>query len=306
MQSTNSIFLIKPKSFGFNKQTSVSNSFQSKLKITDKEINKKVDREFNQMANTLIKNGIEVLIIEDSEEPKKPDAIFPNNWISTHQQGVIILYPMMAKNRRVERRGDIVTILKKKYKVKSVLDLSVFENENKFLEGTGSVILDRVFKKAYACLSPRTNKELFKEYCQHLGYEAIYFNAVDENRKKIYHTNVMMTLGTHFAVVCLEAIQSKFKRRLIIEKLQESNREVIEISQDQTKHFAGNMLELKNSKNEILIVMSRSALSVLDAKQRKTLKKHGKLLPINIKTIETIGGGSVRCMIAENFLPQKR
>ena len=181
MQSTNSIFLVKPASFAFNKQTAKSNVFQNEAKISENEIQKRALIEFNKLAKTLTQHGVEVLIFDDTVEPEKPDAIFPNNWVSTHSQGVIILYPMMAKNRRLERREDILTNLKRKYKVKKVIDLSVFENEKKYLEGTGSVILDRIHKLAFACISPRTDKKLFKEYAEHIGYEPIYFSANDDN-----------------------------------------------------------------------------------------------------------------------------
>lgn len=306
MQSTNSIFLVKPTSFAFNKQTAKSNVFQNEAKISENEIQKRALIEFNKLAKTLTQHGVEVLIFDDTVEPEKPDAIFPNNWISTHSQGVIILYPMMAKNRRLERREDILTDLKRKYKVKKVIDLSVFENEKKYLEGTGSVILDRIHKLAFACISPRTDKKLFKEYAEHIGYEPIYFSANDDNGKKIYHTNVIMTLGTHFVVICLDAIKSRFKRKFIKEKLLQTQRTVLEINQQQVKYFAGNMLELKNSKGETLIVMSSSAYKILKPTQKKILKQNGKLVIINIKTIESIGGGSVRCMIAENFLEKNR
>ena len=302
MQSTNSIFLVKPASFAFNKQTAKSNVFQNEAKISENEIQKRALIEFNKLAKTLTQHGVEVLIFDDTVEPEKPDAIFPNNWISTHSQGVIILYSMMAKNRRLERREDILTDLKRKYKIKKVIDLSIFENEKKYLEGTGSVILDRIHKLAFACISPRTDKKLFKEYAKHIGYEPIYFSANDDNGKKIYHTNVIMTLGTHFVVICFDAIKSRFKRKFIKEKLLQTQRTVLEINQQQVKYFAGNMLELKNSKGETLIVMSSSAYKILKPTQKKILKQNGKLVIINIKTIESIGGGSVRCMIAENFL----
>lgn len=305
MQSTDSILLIKPSCFQFNTETESSNLFQEQLLESKEDIMQKAIEEFNQLAQLLEHNGIDVTIIEDSKEPQKPDAVFPNNWISFHDNGKIILYPMLAENRRVERRQEIIEQLSQKFIINQTIDFSYYEQESKFLEGTGSVILDRKNKKAYACLSPRTNKELLFKLCEELDYLPIFFYSFDEGGNEIYHTNVMMCLGTHFAVVCLSSIQNEKDKKDLIYEIEKSNKEIIDIDFNQVKCFAGNMLELKNKKGNSIIVLSQSAYSSLNQNQISRLQKHGKLLPLLVNTIEKVGGGSVRCMIAEIFLPKK-
>ncbi|MEO5967567.1 MAG: arginine deiminase-related protein [Ferruginibacter sp.] len=303
MQATNNILLIRPAKFGFNTQTESSNAFQNKVDETPEELIKKVNKEFELFASTLISKGINVLIINDTEFPAKPDAIFPNNWISFHSDGTVVLYPMNAVNRQAERRLDILEKLKEQYLISRILDFSHFEKQNKFLEGTGSIIFDHDNKIAYACISTRTNKELFLNVCEQLYYNAICFSSYDENGMEIYHTNVMMCIAEKFAVICLESITDKIERDFVIKSLESSGHTIIEISLDQVKNFAGNMLELKNLTGKSYLVMSASADDSLTQLQKDSIIKFSEIVPLNVSTIENTGGGSVRCMIAEVFLP---
>lgn len=305
MHTTNSILLIKPQCFQFNKETQVSNLFQKQIVENIETILAKAQDEFQAFAQLLIENGIDVTKIDDTSEPQKPDAVFPNNWISFHENGTIILYPMMAENRRIERRPDIINQLSQKFIINQAIDLTYFEQEAKFLEGTGSVVLDRKNKKAYACLSPRTNKEVLYQLCEEIDYLPVFFFALDENEVEIYHTNVMMCLGNYFAVVCLASIKDEQEKKNLIYELEKSGREIIDIDFNQMRNFAGNMLELKDNEGNPLIILSQTAIESLNEFQISKLQKHGKLIPINVNTIETVGGGSVRCMIAEIFLPLK-
>jgi hypothetical protein len=305
MQTTNSILLIRPNCFQYNAETENTNLFQQQLADNKENITKKAIEEFNIFAQLLINNGIDVIIINDTPKPEKPDAVFPNNWISFHENGKIILYPMMAENRRVERRYDIIEQLEHQFFVNQIKDLSHFEQEFKYLEGTGSVVFDRINKKAFACLSPRTNKEILYKLCDEIEYQPVCFQALDDNGNEIYHTNVMMCLGTYFAVVCLATIKDEQDKKNLIDELEKSKKEIIDIDVEQMKNFAGNMLELQDNKGKALIVLSQTALICLKTNQLNTLKKYGELLPLNVSTIEKIGGGSVRCMIAEIFLNKK-
>lgn len=256
------------------------------------------------MANLLLEKGIDVHIFTDTEFPIKPDAIFPNNWISMHTNGKVILYPMLAENRRLERRTDILETLKQNFEVSDVLDLSEFERKNTILEGTGSIVFDHKNKNAYACISPRTDKDLFINLCKEIDYEPIYFHSYDQNGKEIYHTNVMMNIGNGYVVICLEGITNLKEKQLIIESFLETNYQIIVLSHEQLKSFCGNMLELERPNEKNLLVLSNSAFEALNNVQKEILSEYCELLPISIETIETIGGGSVRCMIAEIFLPQ--
>lgn len=305
MQTTNTILLIKPYCFQYNTETESSNLFQQQLVENKEDIIQKAILEFTNFAQQLINIGINVTIIDDTSAPEKPDAVFPNNWISFHENGKIVLYPMLAENRRIERRQEIIDEIGDKFNIKQIIDLTYFEKEAKFLEGTGSVILDRVNSKAYACLSPRTNKEVLYKFCEEIGYLPIFFYSLDENKNEIYHTNVMMCLGSHFAVVCLSSISDEQDKKNLIYELTNSNREIIDIDYTQVKNFAGNMLELKGSEGNSIIVLSQTAMNCLTSSQIESLKKYGDLLPLNVNTIEKIGGGSVRCMIAEIFLTKK-
>ncbi len=301
-QSTSHILMIRPVSFGFNEQTAESNAFQNKHAITH-AANEKAQLEFDAMVKTLRVIGVDVTVMDDTPEPHTPDSIFPNNWVSFHADGQVFLYPMQAENRRLERREDIINSLEDKFKVKHVIDLSRFELEHKFLEGTGSMVLDRENKIAYACLSPRTDREVLNLFCERIGCSSVVFDAIDEKGKPIYHTNVLMCIGTGFAVICLDSIADPYEKEVVTESLKSTKKEIIDISFEQMNHFAGNMLEVKNRAGETLIVMSKSAHDALLEEQKNTLKKYGKLLYSDINTIESIGGGSARCMMAEVHLP---
>lgn len=302
MQATNNILLIRPASFTFNKETAANNAFQIEINETEEAIKQKKLEEFEGFVTTLKSKGVNVFVFDDSEEPAKPDAIFPNNWISFHPDGTVILYPMFAGNRRLERRPEIIDFLKKHFHISKFHDLSKYEKENRFLEGTGSIIFDHINKIAYACLAPRTDKELFIEVCHYLNYLPIYFYAHDKNGQEIYHTNVMMCIAEKFAVICLESITNPDEKELVINSLTKTGHEIIDISFKQMKNFAGNMLELKTDANKSILALSQSAFDSLTAAQKNEIEKYSELVPLSIKTIETIGGGSARCMIAEIFL----
>jgi hypothetical protein len=294
--------MIRPVNFGFNEQTAGSNAFQNRNAM-QQQVQDKALTEFDNLVNMLRKNGVEVIVIDDTPEPHTPDSIFPNNWVSFHQDGNVFLYPMMAENRRLERREDIIMQLEDEFQIKHVIDLSRFEHENKFLEGTGSMVLDRENKIAYACLSPRTNKEVLNLFCSQSGYKPVLFHAVDENGMDIYHTNVLMCIGSKFAVICLDSIADEKEKAEVIASLNATFKEIVAISFAQMNQFAGNMLELKNKAGENLLVMSQNAYRSLNEDQKTTLKKYCKLLHADINTIENNGGGSARCMMAEVHLP---
>jgi len=300
-QSTNNLLMIRPVAFGFNVQTAGSNAFQ-KQDADQQAVQKKAKQEFDGFVQVLRDNGVSVTVIDDTIEPHTPDSIFPNNWVSFHDNGDIFLYPMQAENRRLERREDIIRQLEDNFKANHVIDLSRYEAKNQFLEGTGSMVLDRENKIAYACLSPRTNAEVLKAFCDYIGYQAITFDAFDQNEQAIYHTNVLMAVGSKFAVICLDSIINSTEKEAVIRSLKSTGKEIIDITFDQMNHFAGNMLEVKNNLGETLVVMSQSAFTSLTEEQKTTLEKYGKLVYADINTIETNGGGSARCMMAEVHL----
>ncbi|MGI8543401.1 MAG: citrulline utilization hydrolase CtlX [Aridibacter sp.] len=297
----NKILMVRPAKFGFNPQTAESNAFQKEVDLTDEEIQENAVWEFDSMVNKLRENGIEVLVCDDSESPSTPDAVFPNNWFSTHAGGTLCLYPMEAEARRFERNPQIINKLKENFAVAKTLDFTEFENQNKFLEGTGSLVLDHENKIAYASISSRTNEDALKDWSNKLDFEIFKFRSFDRNGKAIYHTNVMMCLGDDFAVACLKSISDKNEKRLFREKLYQTGKEIIEISFEQMNNFAGNMLLLQNKKNEKILVLSKTAFESLNKKQIEKLGSHAKLLSFDIDIIEKCGGGSVRCMIAEIF-----
>lgn len=302
MQTTSNILLIRPSNFAFNPETAITNTFQNEIKTQDIEsVKRQAIEEFDLFAKTLKLKGVNVFIVDDTSSPVKPDAIFPNNWITFHANGTIIFYPMCTANRRVERRNDIIDLLTENFKIKDKLDLSEYEKENKFLEGTGSIVFDHVNKIAYACLSLRTNKELFIKVCEHLQYQPVYFNASDKNGHEIYHTNVMLCIGEKFAVVCLESITNLQEKAHLNKLLTETGHSVIDITFEQMNSFAGNMLEVRTNENKSILVLSQSSFDSLTKFQKSEISKYSELTPISIKTIETIGGGSARCMIAEIF-----
>lgn len=302
MNTTGNILLIRPANFSFNSETAGSNVFQNEMKYDFNTLENSVLNEFELFSETLNINGINTFIFDDTKSPVKPDAVFPNNWISFHNNGKVIIYPMLAENRRLEKRFDIIEKLKEKFNIKEVIDLSYFEKENKFLEGTGSIVFDHKNKIAYASLSPRTNEIVLNKLCELINYKPFVFNSYDINGNEIYHTNVMMTLGENFAVICLESISDSKEKNLILNLLEKSGKEIIPISLQQMYSFAGNMLELINNSGEKIIVMSQTAFNSLNSFQKTKLENFAKLIPLNVNIIETIGGGSVRCMIAEIFL----
>ena len=304
-RTASTVLMVEPVCFGYNTETAVNNHFQQKPTTNIAEIQQKALQEFREMTGTLRSHGIEVIVIKDTPEPYTPDSIFPNNWISFHNDGQIVLYPMFAENRRAERRSDIADLLNKAgHRIENVLDFNFWEEENRFLEGTGSMILDRVNKIAYASLSERTDKSLFLQFCRTLIYEPVLFTAcqtVGNSRKAIYHTNVALSVADKYAVVCLEAIDSTEERQLLLSTLQKTEKDIIAITEEQMHCFAGNMLQLRNAANECLLVMSQSAYDSLTGEQRTKLSSYNKLIVCAVPTIEQYGGGSVRCMMAEVF-----
>jgi hypothetical protein len=301
-QTTSTILMIRPVNFGFNEQTAGSNAFQNR-NAEQQQVQDKALKEFDRLVNVLRENGVEVIVVDDTPEPHTPDSIFPNNWVSFHNDGTVFLYPMMAENRRLERREDIIMDLEDEFKIKHVIDLSRFEHEHKFLEGTGSMVLDRENKIAYACLSPRTDKEVMELFCKESGYKPVLFHAVDEQGMDIYHTNVLMCMGSKFAVICLHSIQDENEKNSVTSILKLTHKDIIAISFAQMNQFAGNMLELKSKAGESLLVMSKNAYQSLTSSQKTTLEKYCRILYADINTIENNGGGSARCMIAEVHLP---
>ena len=308
-QITNNILMIKPVSFRYNEQTAVNNHYQKTLtNLSSEEVQIKALLEFNTLVERLESFGVNVIVIEDTKQPETPDSIFPNNWVSFHKDGRIGLYPMCAENRRGERREDIFRYLVDEYgfKIKEIKDFTNFEKHNKYLEGTGSLVLDRDFKICYAAISMRTDEIAVMQFCEEFGYRPVCFTAnqdVNGKRMPIYHTNVMMCIADTFAVVCLESIDNKVERDSVIETLITTGKEIIEITQVQKSKFAGNMLQVMGDKP--YLVMSTSAFNSLTDKQKGTIEESCSIIHSSLDTIETCGGGSARCMIAEVFLPKK-
>ncbi len=303
--------MIRPVNFDLNEQTMDSNAFQQRVRSTDQQsIQQNAQQEFDNFVSVLQQAGINVIVVEDTPSPPTPDSIFPNNWVSFHSDGSIFTYPMQASNRRKERRPDIFTTLTSKYgfEVKKIRDFSQdHENYDRFLEGTGSLVLDRINSIAYACLSPRTNLAVLNQWCSATGYEAVFFTAIDRQKNAIYHTNVVMCIGESFAVVCLDAIPDTEEQKKVVEKLEQTGHAVVPITFEQINNFAGNMLQVHNDKQEKVLVMSEQAYNALNAAQIDILTAHNKhILYAPIPTIERYGGGSARCMMAEVFLPQKQ
>ena len=298
---TSHILMVRPVNFGFNEQTAASNAFQKPGE--QNEVQQKALQEFDAFVAILRQNGVDVTVLNDTPEPHTPDSIFPNNWISFHENGSVFLYPMQAENRRPERK--VFDTIKEAFKTKHIYDLSYFEHQNQFLEGTGSMVLDRENKLAYACLSPRTDIDVLNKFCKLSGYQSVLFHAEDEAGKAIYHTNVLMTIGDRFAIICLDSITNHTEKSAVKEALQQSGKEVVEISFAQMNNFAGNMLQLQSKSGESLLVMSRTAFLSLTKPQIQTLERYCKLIYSPLNTIETNGGGSARCMMAEVFLPVK-
>lgn len=302
-QYSSRVFMVRPAHFAYNEQTAESNSFQN-IPQDSTGIQAKVEAEFDAAVATLRDAGVDVWVIEDTEDEIKPDAIFPNNWISTHEDGTIVMYPMLTVNRRAERRIDVVEYLKANNTVARVLDLSTYESSNEFLEGTGSIVFDHEARIAYACLSPRTHLSVLQHLCQQINYKPIVFHSTDEQGMDVYHTNVIMGLGKGFVVVCLDSIKDAVEREQIINSIKGSGKEIIDISFAQVKAFGGNVLAVSNKEGKQFLALSASAYSSFTEKQIEAIEQYAALLPISIPTIETIGGGSVRCMLAQNFLKE--
>ena len=301
--------MIRPVNFRMNEQTAVNNFYQKAIKgALPNSIQEKALREFDALVEKLRSVGVEVIVVEDTVDPDTPDAIFPNNWISFHQDGTVGVYPMFAENRRLERREDILETLEDNgFLIEDVIDYTSAEEEELFLEGTGSLLLDRVHKNAYCALSPRADDDLAIEFCEDFEYTPIFFTAsqtVGNERKKIYHTNVMMTLAENFAVVCLNSIDDKKERKQLLKQLKSSGKEIISISEDQVTQFAGNMLQVLGANEKRYMVMSKLAAASLTNEQHAKIEKHCEILSSPLETIETCGGGSARCMMAEVFLPK--
>lgn len=309
-QITNTVLMIRPIAFRMNEQTAVNNYYQKVLDaLTPETVNAKAQEEFDHFADVLKQNGVNVVVVQDTKEPDTPDSIFPNNWISFHENGDVVLYPMFAENRRLERREDVLDILEEQdFVIENVMDYTSAEEENMFLEGTGSMILDRANKKVYCALSPRAEEELVIQFCEDNEMLPVIFESyqtVNGERKLIYHTNVMMCLGETFAVICLDSIDDKNERKNVVKQLKEDGKEIIEITEEQVNNFAGNMLELTNDKGEKLLIMSTQAYNILTPNQVQSLEKHARIVHSSLDIIEACGGGSARCMLAEVFLPRK-
>lgn len=309
-QTTNSILMIRPVAFRMNEQTAVNNYYQKVLDgLSPETVNAKAQQEFDTFVTKLRKVGVNVTVVEDSLEPNTPDSIFPNNWISFHESGDVVLYPMFAENRRAERREDILDVLEDDgFVIKEIMDYTIAEEDGIFLEGTGSLLLDRENGKAYCALSPRAEEELMIEFCEDFEFTPVIFEAfqtVNGKRELIYHTNVMMTLGDTFAVICADCIDDKKERKMVLDSLRGDDKEIILITEEQVNNFAGNMLEVKGKNEERFLVMSESAYKSLTKKQIAQLEAHVEIIHSSLDTIEACGGGSARCMMAEIFLPKE-
>ncbi len=308
-QTTNTILMIRPIGFRMNEQTAVNNYYQKVIdNLLPETVNTKAQQEFDAYVEKLRGVGINVVVVEDTKEFDTPDSIFPNNWVSFHENGNVGLYPMFAENRRLERREDVLIKLEEEgFRIENIVDYTSAEEEEVFLEGTGSLLLDRKNRKAYCALSPRADEDLFIEFCEDFEYTPIVFTAnqtVEGKRKAIYHTNVMMCLAETFAVICLDCIDDKKERKHIVKNLTEDGKEVIRITEEQVNNFAGNMLQVKGKDDELYLIMSQAAYDSLSQAQISIMEKHCKILSSSLDTIEACGGGSARCMMAEVFLPK--
>jgi len=305
-QITNHILMIRPANFSYNTETAESNAFQSSADSLSKdEIQELALAEFDAFVEKLRAYSVNVIVVEDTPTPAKPDSIFPNNWVSFHESGIVVTYPLMAEVRRKERRKDIIEDLKKDFIVDKEYSFEAYEEKDQFLEGTGSMILDRQNKIAYACLGPRTNIKVMEKFAVLSNYQKVIFHATDENDLPIYHTNVIMSVCETFAIICLDCIKSEVERNMIIKQLEATGKKIIEITMDQVKAYAGNMLQVAQADGKGLVIMSEQAFRSLEPEQIKMITSESDFLYGTIPTIEKIGGGSVRCMMAEVFLPKK-
>ena len=302
-QTTSHVLMIRPAAFSYNVETAANNVFQHIPQAGEDVIQSKAVSEFDNFVSLLRAEGVDVEVIQDTASPVKPDAIFPNNWVSFHDDATIVTYPMFSRMRRQERRNEVLDQVASKFKVDLNIQYESFEEADKFLEGTGSMVLDRVHKVAYACLSGRTDIEVFREWCIRMGYRSVSFHAIS-NGQPIYHTNVMMAIGTKIAVVCLDCLPD-VKDRLLLKASLAKHHHIVEITDAQVQSFAGNMLAVQNQKGDELMIMSATALNSLTPEQKKDIEQYCRIVAAPIPTIEEIGGGSARCMIAEIFLPTK-
>lgn len=301
--------MIRPVNFRMNEQTAVNNYFQESTDELQATVNRKAQDEFDAFVEKLRGAGVHVVVVEDTIDPDTPDSVFPNNWISFHHNGQVALYPMFAENRRLERREDVLEQLEGEgFVIDNIMDYTSAEEEEVFLEGTGSIVLDRVNRKAYCALSPRADEDLFIEFCEDFEYTPVVFHAyqtVKEERLLIYHTNVMMCVADKFAVICLDCIDDKKERKLVEKHLREDGKEIIAISEAQMHQFAGNMLQVTGKEDKTYLVMSQAAKDSLTDDQVHRIEKYSEIISSTLDTIETCGGGSARCMMAEVFLPGK-
>ncbi|MCD2422847.1 arginine deiminase-related protein [Niabella pedocola] len=301
MQTTAHLLMIRPIAFGFNAETAVNNAFQKEN--TDWNVNEKAQEEFDQLVALLRRHQIDVQVIQDQPQPYTPDSVFPNNWISMHNDGQIVLYPMFAANRRTERDKGVVHQLMEQFIIYSKVDLTGYEKEQRFLEGTGSMVLDRIHQKAYACLSPRTDEQVLLDFCGVLDFTPVTFHATDASGTPIYHTNVMMSVAEDYAIIAIDSIPDKAERAQVLQSLTDTGKEIIPISLEQMEHFAGNALQVRNTEGQRFLVMSSAAYHSLSDTQKQRLENYNPILHAPLTTIEQNGGGSARCMIAEVFLP---
>ncbi|HYC39667.1 MAG TPA: arginine deiminase-related protein [Chitinophagaceae bacterium] len=305
MPAASTILMIRPAAFAFNAETAANNFFQNEFGGSGELLQLRVLEEFDQMVSILRSKDIEVLVVDDTRDPPKPDAVFPNNWIATSPEGKIFVFPMFARSRRREKRADILELLAGQFRVADVQDWSEFEAEGRFLEGTGSMVMDHVNKMIYAAVSERTSLPVLEKFAARNGYQAVVFLATDRHGRPVYHTNVVMSLNDSFAVLCEEAIEEEWELIAVRQLLESTGHSIIPISRDQMHAFAGNMLTLRNNQNETFMVMSEAAFASLSAEQKQMLEAFAQLLPIPVPTIEQVEGGSVRCMMAEIFLEKR-
>ncbi|WP_158840851.1 citrulline utilization hydrolase CtlX [Polaribacter sp. L3A8] len=309
-QTTNTILMIRPINFRMNEQTAVNNYYQKEIdNALPSTINIKAQNEFDAFVEKLRSFGIHVIVVSDTNASDTPDSIFPNNWISFHEDGTVAMYPMFAENRRLERREDVLEELEKEgFLIENIVDYTSAEEDNIFLEGTGSICLDRENNKAYCALSPRADEELFIEFCEDFEYTPVVFTAkqtVNDKREAIYHTNVMMCVAETLAIICLASIDDKTERKNVLKHLKEDGKKVIDITEEQVNNFAGNMLQVRGKDDERFLIMSDAAFNCLTQSQKAQINNHCKIISSSLDTIEYCGGGSARCMMAEVFLPKK-
>jgi hypothetical protein len=302
-QYTHQLLMIRPVNFAYNAETAVNNSFQ--VASTQNNVQQQALEEFDNFVHKLQQHGIDVTVINDTPNPFTPDSIFPNNWISFHQNGAICLYPMYAINRRLERKESVLNILTEKFTIAETIDFTAFEQQDIFLEGTGSMVLDRENKIAYACLSVRTQVPALEKFCTNMGYTAVSFVANDVQGQPIYHTNVMMCVADKYVVICLECITDIAERKQVVNSIVQTQKEIIEISYAQMNQFAGNMLQVANKNGAVFLVMSSQAYHSLQPQQVAAIEQYNPIIHSSLQTIETNGGGSARCMMAEVFLERK-